>query len=173
MIYLSTKDGLQALIHRAVLHNGTLIYASLVGSREEVHAVRGALAQSHWVWLWGEGSRVRVSPPWQGLKFRQARLARGVLHGVLESFYEEYFWGRKEQKAEWLAGRLKLPILPEWVGFLESLPRVREAQERLWAYGTAALHLPDFRVDEVRQAVQEALQRGELPLPEEVLRWSN
>ncbi len=158
----TTKQGLQALVHKAVIHQRMTVFLSLVGNREEVHALWGAIA-GHDELRIGDQS---VRRPWRDIKARFSTLARGVSHVVIWSQDEDYFFGPREQLADWLAQSLGLPVMPEWVPFIEEIPEIKETSTKVWTHNTHGLYLPSSARQEVRAFIQEALKEGKLPLPD-------
>jgi hypothetical protein len=158
----TTKQGLQALVHKAVIHQRMTVFLSLVGNREEVHALWGAIGGHDEVQI---GNQF-VRRPWRDIKARFSTLARGISHLVIWSQDEDYFFGPKKQLADWLAQSLGLPVLPEWVPFIEDIPEIKETNTKVWTHNTYGLYLSSSARQEVRAFIQEALKKGNLPLPD-------
>lgn len=162
MLTITTKQGLQALVHKAVIHYEVAVFLSLVGNREEVHALWGAIGNHEKVRIGNQS----VRRPWQDIKARFYTLARGVSHVVIWYQNDNYFFGPREQLADWLAQSLGLPVLPEWVPFIEELPKIREANTTIWTHNTHGLYLSSTGWQDARAFIQGALKEETLPLPD-------
>lgn len=166
---LQNKDGLEVLVHRLVAVDGRVHYLSMGGGREEVEAVWGALAD--WGSVYLKGIKEPLRRGWDELRYRSARIGP-VYHGLVVSRLVGSLvlvWQEEEAAAKKLAQVLGVPVLPAWVPFLIQAVEELRPQKEVLAVGTRALVLDRGTALKVREALQEALRKGLLPLPEEVL----
>lgn len=169
-LFLENPDGIRVVVHRLVAQDDRIHYLSMGGSREAVEAVWGSVARSHTLTLRGLEGPIHLSRYWGNLRYRRTSLGH-VYHGLViseEVGHTVVIWQTQREAARELSWILGVPVLESWVPWFRAKAQELARNQPL-ALGAEALYLPTWQQSQLIYALQEALRKGELPLPLEAL----